>query len=761
MEIFKSANWITCALANEGSAIAFYRNLSFSGKVKMADLYVSAVGVYDLFINGKKIDENYMKPGFTSYKNRLQYQHFSVAEHLNGNAEIRIEAGAGWAVGHHMHQINGVSPKNLFSKEIAVIATLTGEYEDGRTFVFQTDGDWNARSTEVLFSDIYEGETVDFTKPVVEYGKAQITQIQTNLVAQIGEGVVENERLTPIAVITTPKGETVLDFGQNLTGVVEMVVKGKEGDKISFSCAEVLDKDGNFYNDNYRSAKNQMTYVVDGNLRTLKPKFSFQGFRYIRLDEKPEDFFEKLQSVCAIVLHTKMKRTGYFVCGNEKINQLYHNIIWGQKSNYLDIPTDCPQRDERLGWTGDAQVFCRTASYNFDVRNFFKKWLGDVRLEQTEDGEVLGVVPQLIDRKLFSTRISAGWGDCITIIPYELYRVYGDKSFLSENFDAMQKWVEYIRRTGDNEYLWLTGYHYGDWLAMDEGMEDSYVGATSNDLVASAFYAYSVELLVKAGKALGKDMREYEQLRQNIKKEFCAYFMPEGELLEEYPYTEKIPKGKKSGCDAVRKGLTQTAVTLILQFALYKDETQKTALAKKLDELIEANGGKMTTGFLGTPYLLHALTETGYVKRAYDVFFREDNPSWLYSVNHGATTMWEHWNGIKEDGSFWSTDMNSFNHYAYGAVGDWMYETVAGIKIKEGGEGFEKIYLAPHPDKRLGFVDCSIDSVKGKIESKWRYIDDGIKFEFNVPYGVDAEIRLPDGQSERVTGGNYTYFVKN
>jgi alpha-L-rhamnosidase len=534
-------------------------------------------------------------------------------------------------------------------------------------------------------------------------------------------------------------------------------VEGKKGDRISYTCAEVLDKDGNFYNANYRTAKSKVTYVLDGKERVLKSRFTFQGFRYIRLDEYPDDFFEKA-SVCAVVLHTKLKRTGRFVCGNEKVNQLYHNIIWGQKSNYLDIPTDCPQRDERLGWTGDAQVFCRTAAYNFDVRKFFRKWLGDVRLEQRENGEVFGIVPQLIDRNLYCTRTSAGWGDCITIIPWTLYQVYGDKRFLSENFQAMKKWVEYIRSTGDREYLWLGGYHYGDWLAMDDGMEDSYVGATSNDLIASAFYAYSVDLLIKSGRVLGKDVSEYERLLENIKKEFRSYFMPNGEFLESYPLTERVQKGK-SPSDSVRKGLTQTALTLILKFGLCEDE-EKASLAKQLDELIEKKGGRMSTGFLGTPYLLQTLTENGYVKRAYDVFFREDIPSWLYSVNHGATTMWEHWNSLKEDGSFWSTDMNSFNHYAYGAVGAWMYETVAGIQAAKGTAGFEKIVLAPVPDERLGFVKCSLETVRGTIESEWEYDGNVVRFAFTVPKGVEAEIRLHDGFIKKVNDGRYEYRIK-
>ncbi len=758
MTRFEKAEWIHCVGSPFGAAVAFYKKVCFPKKVKKATLYVSAVGIYEAYVNGERVDESVMKPGLTSYAHRLQYQSFPLKA-LPMQMELRIEVGPGWAVGRYMYPVNGIQPKSLFSDNVAVIAELIGEYEDGETFTVYTDESWNVCSCEVVFSDLYDGETADFTAPIVEYGKAVKTDIKTKkFVKQVGDGVVENERLLPVSTFTTPKGETVIDFGQNMTGVVEFVFMGKKGDRISYSCAEVLDKDGNFYNANYRSAKNKVTYVLDGKERILRPKFTFQGFRYIRLDEYPKSFFKEA-GICAVVLHTKLQRTGQFVCGNEKVNQLYHNIIWGQKGNYLDIPTDCPQRDERLGWTGDAQVFCLAATYNFDVRKFFRKWLGDLRLEQGPTGAVFGISPDLGDRKIYTTRISAGWGDCITIIPWTLYQAYGDKRFLSENFQAMKKWVEYIRSAGDQEYLWLGGYHYGDWLAMDDGMEDSYVGATANDLIATAFYARSVELLVKAGKILGKDMTEYETLYQNVRKAFREYFMPNGELLDEYPWTERTQAGKKPS-DTVRKGWTQTALTLILHFELC-EEGERKKLAKKLDELIEKNGGRMATGFLGTPYLLHALTDNGYGERAYDVFFREDNPSWLYSVNHGATTIWEHWNSLKEDGSFWSTDMNSFNHYAYGAVADWMYETVAGIKNAQGSAGFERLTLAPTPDKRLGFVQCAYDSVRGKIVSEWAYEENGIRFSFEIPNGVEAEIRLPGGKTETVTGGNYEYFIKD
>ena len=352
-----------------------------------------------------------------------------------------------------------------------------------------------------------------------------------------------------------------------------------------------------------------------------------------------------------------------------------------------------------------------------------------------------------------TSRVSAGWGDVATIVPWTLYELYGDKSFLEENFEMMRRWVEYMRSAGSEEYLWLGGYHYGDWLAMDAG-EDSYVGATSNDLVATAFYAYSTELLVKAGEVLGKDMSGYKALYDNIVAAFREYFMENGMPKAEFPLTEVLAPGKVKNIDTVREGMTQTAIVLILHFNLCLPE-ERGALADKLEQLIHDFGDRMSTGFLGTPYILHALSACGKTELAYKLLFNEGNPSWLYSVNHGATTMWEHWNSIKEDGSFWSTDMNSFNHYAYGAVADWLYGVTAGIKIEEAG--YSSVTLEPRPCERLGFVRCSVKTPRGALESNWYYTEGGIRYEFVIPEGMDATIVLPDGRSEKVGAGSYCY----
>ena len=746
----KQQNWIKSPEHIEGAVISFRKKFSTNGNVKKATLKVSALGVYIAKLNGVKIGDQVLAPGCVDCDIRILYQIFDVTDMLCGDDLLDVSVGPGWAVGHYGLQ----NDYNTFGKSVSAVAELTLELDDGSVETIVTDNSWQAYTTEVTFADIYMGETVDKTAECRLLGNAVAADRAFTLKAQDGADICEHEVISPVELIVTPSGERVIDFGQNMTGYVSLSIKGNRGDRVVISHGEVLDKDGNFYNDNYRAAKSIVTFVLSGEEDYFKPQYSFQGFRYVRLDEYPEGEV-KLDGFRAVVVHSKMERLGRFACGNAKINQLYHNIIWGQKGNYLDIPTDCPQRDERLGWTGDTQVFCRTAAMNYDVRKFFTKWLCDLRGEQGEDGSVPGVCPQNFSSG-YKTRISAGWGDVATIAPWTMYEVYGDKSFLVDNFELMKRWVEYIRHTGPEEYLWLTGYHYGDWLAMDAG-EDSYVGATSNDLVATAFYACSTELLVKAGDVIGEDVSEYRELLVNIKKRFREYFMENGMPKDELAFTEICPGTKKGVVDTTRRGMTQTALVLILYFDLCLPE-EREAIADKLEELIHDFDDRMSTGFLGTPYILHALSSCGRNETAYKLFLQNKNPSWLYSVEHGATTIWEHWNGIKDDGSFWSVKMNSFNHYAYGCVAEWMYGTICGIKLTE--VGFKKIRIAPVPNKELGFAKCALETVSGRIESHWYYSDDRICFEFEIPAGVEAEIVLPDGYTETVGKGSYTYSVK-
>ncbi|MBQ2734567.1 MAG: family 78 glycoside hydrolase catalytic domain [Clostridia bacterium] len=739
-----AAKWITSP-RDAGAAAYIYRKEFLSKKaIKKASLYATAMGVYALWINGARVGKGVLTPGWTSYAHRVQYQTYDVTDLLTPNTRIELGVGQGWAVGY----IGYANTNHYSDDKVSVLAWMDVVYADGSRETLATDESWEVYTSEVTSSEIYHGETVDKTAPIERVGKAVLSDVKTKLVAQVGEWITEQERLAPIEVIRTPKGELVLDFGQNLTGYVEIKIKGNYGDRIVLHHAEVLDKDGNFYTDNLRAARNENIYVLSGGEDVFKPTYSFQGFRYVRLVEYPLESVD-VSAFRAIAVNSEMQRTGQFRCGNEKINQLYHNVIWGQKSNYLDIPTDCPQRDERLGWTGDAQVFCRTAAINFDVEKFFRKWLGDMALEQSKDGHVLGVVPNCFHG--YSTRISSAWGDAACIIPWQLYLAYGNRKNLKEQFPMMKKWVTYMHSAGPEEFLWLGGRHYGDWLAIDGG-EDACEGATSKDFIASAFFAYSTELVIRAGEVLGENVDEYRALYKQVRTAFRAFFMKDG-----LPASNSIDANSKTLSPLVQKWkMTQTALVLILHFELYEPD-EREGLVHALVEMIRENGTRMATGFVGTPYILHVLSQNGYTDLAYELLMQEKSPSWLYSVCHGATTMWEHWNGIKDDGSFWSKSMNSFNHYAYGAVFDWLFGVTCGIQPLAEAPAYKEIVLSPIPNKCLGFADASIASRNGYIRSHWYYKGDTVYYEFEIPEGVTATLRLPSGYTETLTAGSYRF----
>lgn len=743
------AKWI-CS-PKEANVVDFYKKIALSGKVKKATLGASAMGLYLVRINGKRITDSLLNPGWTSYHVRTQYQTYDVTAFLGGkSAEISVTAAEGWAVG----DLTWKGRHHVFSDTVSVIAWLDVEYADGREEHFATDDTWGVRTSKILYSEIYHGETVDPTARIKKLGTAELSRVKTKLIPQVGELIHEHERIAPKEFIITPKGERVIDFGQNMTGYVEVRIKGERGGRIVMTHAEVLDAEGNFYNENLRSARSRNEYILSGGEDVFKPTFSFQGFRYIRLDEYP---FEEVDLNCftAVAVYSDMERTGFFSCGNAKVNQLYHNVLWGQRSNYLDVPTDCPQRDERLGWTGDAQVFCRAGAYNFGVHDFFRKWLGDMAAEQSlrNDGGVPIVVPDALQRGA----VCCAWGDAAGIIPWEVYLAYGDKKMLAEHFPMMKKWVEYIRHAGTKEYLWVDRWHYGDWLAMD-GVVGGDTGATQKDLIASAYYARVTDILVKAGKLLGKDMSEYEELYRHILDAFHDNFIENGLPCMSKHISLRDEKNRKE--QAIIKPITQTTLAMILHFHLYRGEDERKSMADCLAKIIHENGDRINTGFVGTPYILHALSENGYTDLAYTLLLQEKMPSWLYSVNHGATTMWERWNCINEDGSFSSVSMTSFNHYAYGAVADWLYGVCAGINSLPDGAGYKHIALAPKPSKNLGFVNCRIKTVSGEVISNWYYSGEFIHYEFSVPEGTVAELTLPDGRKETLCGGEYIFTTK-
>ena len=720
--MIQQASWITMDGAASTVVPVFRRRFSCREEAWTAALEVTCDGVYEARLNGERIGNFILAPGWTEYRKRLQVQRYDVTDLLQEENTLEITVANGWYRRTNAPWTGTYNPDEFLPA--MVIAALQLRGKDGIVETILTDEKWKVSESTVTLSGIFTGEDVDMTREpcfvpvkVCDYPKSM-------LIPQEGPEVHEQETVYPRASFRTPKGEWVIDFGQNLAGYMAFDLDAHAGERLSISTAEVLDRDGNFYTANYRSARSQLHYTCREGKQSYRPRFTFFGFRYLRIDEAPEGF--TVDQIRAVVLHSEMTRTGWLESSDPMLNQLFSNTIWSQKGNYLDIPTDCPQRDERYGWTGDGQIFCRAATYQFDVRQFFRKWLADMRAAQHDNGWVPEVIPSLTAYKPGG----AAWSDAVTIIPWQLYETYGDLSFLSDMYEAMEKWLAYIPTVSATKDLWTGGWTYGDWLALD--WPEDYVpaniklakrGASNDDLLCSAFYANSVDIVIRCGKLLGKDIREYEALHARIVSAFRKRF---GGQLN-----------------------TQTEKVLALHFNLAENPQE---LADALAAQIRACGTQLQTGLVGTPYLLHELTRYGYADIAWSLLLRKEYPGWLYSVSKGATTMWEHWDGIKPDGTFWDDDMNSYNHYAYASVADWVFGTACGIRPAE--PGFACARIEPHPDPRLDSLCGVFDSVHGRIRSAWKHTEGGIRYEIDTP--VPAEIVI-GGKVYHVEKGSYLF----
>ena len=702
----------------------FFKKFSIEKSIERAVLTVTAQGVYEAMINDARVSSYVLAPGWTTYNHRLQYQTYDVTAMLARENNIEILVGRGWYRGHLVGWEASPVQTELRKNPAGLLAQLTITYTDGSTETIGSDESWSVKESPVRFSDLYDGEIYDATFTAAKANQAVVYEGPWDtLIPQEGEEILEQERLTVADISTTPAGETVVDFGQEVTGYVEITLDAKAGDIVDLSFAEVMDKHGNFYTENYRSAKAQYHYTCKDGAHTYKPHLTFYGFRYLRVNEFPGGAATvKPENFTAIAVHSNLRRIGSLNTSSPLLNRLFENIIWGQKCNFLDVPTDCPQRDERLGWTGDAQVFVRTACLNFDVEKFFTKWLADMAADQHADGYVGHIIPDLLQ----AATASAAWGDAAAICPWEVYMAYGNPAILENQFACMKGWVDYITSTTKDANLWTGGSHYGDWLGLD-APSGSYKGSSREEFIASAYYAYSTSLVVKAGKVLGKDVSFYETLYENIVDTFRK------------TYTEYK---------------TQTECVLAVHFHLAKDCQ---AASDQLADMVRNCGVKLQTGFVGTPYLLHALSDYGHADLAYSLLLREQYPSWLYPVTKGATTIWEHWDGIMENGDFWSSDMNSYNHYAYGAVADWMYGVAAGIKPLEEAPGYAKVSIAPIPDTRLGWFGASLDTRHGKISSKWTKETDRFRYDITTP--VEAVVTIA-GETQTVPAGSYVFYSK-
>ncbi|NOU80518.1 Bacterial alpha-L-rhamnosidase [Paenibacillus sp. LMG 31459] len=725
------AEWITAPLAcldvQAEQAPLLRRSFHVDRQVTRARMYVTSLGLYEVELNGTRVGEDYLTPGWTSYSTRLQFQTYDITGQLTvGDNAVGAWLGNGWYKGN----LAWDNKKHVFGDRTALLMQIHLIYADGVEQIIGTDQGWTVSPGPLLMSEIYHGETYDARLEQTGFSRAEyddqswmpaeiLPYTKDILLAQENIPVKAIEELSPIALLRTPAGETVLDMGQNMVGWMRFSMEGQAGQEFQLRHFEVLDQEGNVYTDNLRAAKQTVTYIAKGGGReSFQPRFTFQGFRYVQLIGFPENL--SLQDFAGVVLHSDMEPTGSFTCSNPLLNQLQHNILWGQKGNFVDVPTDCPQRDERLGWTGDAQMFIRTSAYLMNVAPFFSKWLKDLAADQLDNGGVPFVIPHVLDENSHS---SAAWGDAAVICPWTIYQCYGDKRILEQQYSSMQGWVEYIRRQGTDEFLWNTGFHFGDWLGLD-AKPDSYIGATNRDYIATAFYAYSVELMGKTAAVLGRteDEQYYSQLHVRIKQAFNREFI--------------TPAGRISVA-------TQTACVLALMFGLVEGKAEERTVAK-LIELLEESKYHLTTGFVGTPYLNLVLAGAGHYDAAYKLLLQTDYPSWLYQVTRGATTIWEHWDGIKEDGSFWSKDMNSFNHYAYGAIGDFLYRCVAGIEQVEEYPGYKQFLIQPHPGGGLTSAAAGLESMYGEIRSEWTIDSGKIELVTVVPPNTSATVLLPD-----------------
>ncbi|WP_418262580.1 glycoside hydrolase family 78 protein [Flavobacterium faecale] len=724
------ASWITMKDEQKSTTSLpsqYYRKeFSANKKVSSARVYVTSLGLYQLFLNGKKVSDDLFTPGFTSYKKRIQYQTYDVTDRIGQKNAIGAIVGDGWYRGY----LGWDGLRSYYGDQLGLIVQLKINYTDGTSETITTDENWKVSYGAILKSDIYNGEKYDARLEMdnwcqsgfddSKWAKAGVLNHSKEiLVASNSIPVKVTQQITPIKIIKTPKGELVYDLGQNIVGWARLKVKGKKGDVVTLKFAEVLDKDGNFFTKNLRAAEATDVYTLKGGAEEVfEPHFTFHGFRFIKVEGYP-GAPPTVDQITGMVIHSDMKQTGTLTTSDPLINQLQKNIQWGQRDNFLDIPTDCPQRDERVGWTGDAQVFSMTAAYNYDVAAFYTKWLKDLALDQQPNGEVPNIIPDMWKNKLGGT---TAWGDAAVIIPWTVYKSYGDKRILEEQYSSMKAWVDYMAKNAGDDYLWNQNrWHWGDWLAFHSDKPDYAGSVTEKDLIATAYFNYSTTILSKVAAIIGNtaDAEKYSQLADNVKKAFIQeYITPNGRLVSH----------------------TQTAYALALSFDLVPEKLIPNAAQYFADDVKKF--GHLTTGFVGTPLLCSTLSRIGRDDLAFMLLNRKEYPSWLYPVTQGATTIWERWDTQKPDGTI-IDGMNSFNHYAYGAIGEWLYNHVAGLSIDPENPGYKHILFHPHPGGGLTHMKAEFESLYGKVVSNWEIKGEDFIYNVTIPANTTATVTLP------------------
>ena len=737
------AQWITCdsgksrhpVFEKEISAEKEQAKTGKPGKtVESARLYICGLGLYEVFYKGERIGNEYFTPYCNDYNEWVQYQTFDLTDVLqaDGDGTLSIFLGNGWYKGRF--GFDGNDRGGFYGDEWKLLAELRVSFTDGTETVTGTDPSWKVRRSKITFSNIYDGEHRDDTLPELPLEQAVLTGApKGELTARMSLPVAEHERITPVELIRTPAGETVLDMGQEFTGIFELKVHAPAGTTVHIQTGEIL-QDGNFYNENLRTAKSEYYFITDGRETILKPHFTFYGYRYVKIEGIPD---LKKQDFTGIALYSDLEFTGKLTTGHGLLNQFISNVRWGMKGNFLDVPTDCPQRDERMGWTADTQVFVPTANYLADTFAFYGKYLYDMKKEQAvRGGRVPDVVPAFAVEDCSSV-----WGDAACIIPWALYQIYGDRSILEDQYESMKGWVDYIRSVDGEKHGWRNQFHFGDWLALDNrhGTEESPMGGTDEGFIADIYYAASTGIVAEAAKILGRteDAREYRKLSEKlfgvVKEE---YYSPTGRCCID----------------------TQTAHLLTLKYHLSSDEDR---IRRRLRELFRINEDRLETGFVGTPLLGNVLTDNGFSDLAWSLVMNEEYPGWLHEVLLGATTVWERWNSVEDDGSISGTGMNSLNHYAYGSILEWLFRHGAGLDFDANVSGCRSAVMKPQMNWKAKHMSAEYDSPAGKYKIAWKILDERhAELSAEVPFGCTARLTLPHAGKEVVSDTENPMFAQ-
>jgi alpha-L-rhamnosidase len=718
--------------------------------IERARLYVTSAGINQLHLNGGPVGDTVLAPGWSAYADRIRYETHDVTGHVHpGENVLGAVVADGWWRGFLTWEMK----RDVYGDRLGLLAQLEVTYSDGTGETIGTDPNWTSSAGPVLSADLYNGESFDaridlggWSRPGFDDSKWGGTEVFSplvgDLVSPIAPPVRRIEELAVAEVIVTPSGRTILDFGQNLVGWVRFTVTGERGTTIALRHAEVLEG-GELGVRPLRNARAVDKYTLaGGGAETWEPAFTFHGFRYVQVDGWPEANVDP-GDFTAIVIHSDFEETGAFTCSDELLNRLHENAVWGLRGNFVDVPTDCPQRDERLGWTGDLQAFAPTAAFLFDVSGFVADWLNDLKAEQLDDGRVTLVVPAGPPGMFpMGTFAAAAWGDAATIVPWTIYERFGDEGVLARQFDSMRAWVDFVRAKTGPSLLWPEEFQLGDWLDPDAPPDQPWRAKTDAVLVATAYFAWSARLVARAAGVLGRSelAEEYEQLADAVRRSFRNEFMTATGLLSS---------------DSV------TAYALAIMFDLYDDAAHRARAGARIAALSAARGYTISTGFVGTPLVLPALSAVGDTKTAYRLLTGTACPSWLYPVTMGATTVWERWDSMLPDGSINPGEMTSFNHYALGGVADWMHQTIGGIRTEE--PGYRKLRFAPVPGGGVVSASCSLRTPYGRASCEWVFEDGRMTLSVEVPPNTSAIVTPPGcGEPDLTVGAGrheWTYVV--